>query len=106
LITTVFTAYTLTRWLIAAWWLRKSKPTALPAGLVHYLPLEPKIGFMKIRKLMFAVSIALSVGVVGLLFVKDFNYGIDFQGGSLIEVQSKAAVSDPGDVRARLNELN
>jgi SecD/SecF fusion protein len=106
LITTVFTAYTLTRWLIAVWWLRKSKPTSLPAGLVHYLPLEPKIGFMNIRKLMFGVSIALSVGVVGLLFVKDFNYGIDFQGGSLVEVQAKAARSDPGDVRARLNELN
>ena len=106
LLTTVFTAYTLTRWLIAAWWLRRSKPTGLPAGLVHYLPLEPKLGFMKLRNIAFAFSIAISLAVVGLLFVKDFNYGIDFQGGSLIEVQARSGEADPADVRARLSELN
>lgn len=106
LLTTVFTAYTLTRWLIAAWWLRKSKPTALPAGLVHYMPLQPSFKFMKFRNMMFAVSIALSIGVVGLFFTKNFNYGIDFQGGSLIEVQSRSGDADPGDVRARLTDLN
>src|SRR5690606_35167761 len=41
LLTTVFTAYTLTRWMVAVWWLRRFKPTNLPKGLVHYLPLEP-----------------------------------------------------------------
>ncbi|TYR31014.1 protein translocase subunit SecDF [Mesorhizobium microcysteis] len=106
LITTVFTAYTLTRWLIAAWWLRRSKPTNLPAGLVHYMPLEPKFRFMQVRNIAFAITGALTIAVAGLLFVKDFNYGIDFQGGSLIEVQAKAAEADPGDVRARLSELN
>ncbi len=106
LVTTVFTAYTLTRWMVAVWWLRRFKPKNLPRGLVHYLPLEPKIGFMKVRNLMFGVSVALSLAVVGLFFVKDFNYGIDFQGGSLIEVQARGPQADPGDVRARLNELN
>lgn len=106
LLTTVFTAYTLTRWMIAMWWLRRSKPTALPAGLVHYLPLEPKIRFMRIRTAAFVVSIALSLAALSLLFVKDFNYGIDFQGGSIIEVQARSGEADPGDVRARLTELN
>lgn len=106
LITTVFTAYTLTRWMVAVWWLKRSRPTNLPAGLVHYLPLQPSFQFMKIRNIMFAVSVALSLAVVGLFFVKDFNYGIDFQGGSLIEVQAKGPEADPGDVRARLSELN
>ena len=106
LITTVFTAYTLTRWMIAAWWLRRWKPKGLPAGLVHYLPLEPKIGFMKVRNLFFGVSIAGSLAVAGLLLVKDFNYGIDFQGGSLIEVQARDGEADAGDVRARLSGLD
>ena len=106
LLTTVFTAYTLTRWMVAVWWLRRFKPKNLPKGLVHYLPLEPKFNFMKIRNLMFGVSIALSLAVVGLFFVKDFNYGIDFQGGSLIEVQALGEQADPADVRARLNELD
>ena len=106
LLTTVFTAYTLTRWLVGAWWLRRAKPTKFPAGLVHYLPLEPKIGFMKIRNIMFGFSIATSIAVVGLLFVKDFNYGIDFQGGSIIELQARSGEADPADVRARLNDLD
>ena len=106
LLTTVFTAYTLTRWMIAVWWLKRWKPKGLPAGLVHYMPLEPKIGFMKLRNLFFAVSIAASLAVVGLLFVKNFNYGIDFQGGSLIEVQARDGDADPADVRARLSALD
>lgn len=106
LLTTVFTAYTLTRWMVAVWWLRRFKPTNLPKGLVHYLPLQPNFKFMQLRKLMFAVSITLSLAVVGLAFVKDFNYGIDFMGGSLIEVQAKGAQADSGDVRARLSDLN
>ena len=106
LLTTVFTAYTLTRWMIAVWWLKRWKPKGLPAGLVHYMPLEPKIGFMKLRNLFFAVSIAASLAVVGLLFVKNFNYGIDFQGGSLIEVQARDGEADPADVRARLSALD
>lgn len=106
LLTTVFTAYTLTRWMVAVWWLRRFKPTNLPKGLVHYLPLEPKFKFMQLRKLMFVFSIASSLAVVGLAYVKDFNYGIDFMGGSLIEVQAKGPQADSGDVRARLSDLN
>lgn len=106
LLTTVFTAYTLTRWMVAVWWLRRFKPTNLPKGLVHYLPLEPKFKFMQLRKLMFVFSIASSLVVVGLAYVKDFNYGIDFMGGSLIEVQAKGPQADSGDVRARLSDLN
>lgn len=106
LLTTVFTAYTLTRWMVAVWWLRRFKPTNLPKGLVHYLPLEPKFKFMQLRKLMFGFSIASSLAVVGLAYVKDFNYGIDFMGGSLIEVQAKGPQADSGDVRARLSDLD
>ncbi|WP_173931521.1 protein translocase subunit SecDF [Chelativorans sp. Marseille-P2723] len=106
LLTTVFTAYTLSRWMIAVWWLRRFKPKQLPAGLVHKMPLEPKIGFMKARRLFFALSVALTAGAAGLFFVKDFNYGIDFQGGSLIEVQARSGEADPGNVRSRLSELD
>jgi SecD/SecF fusion protein len=105
IVTTVFTAFTLTRWLIA-FWIRHWKPVEFPAGLVHYLPLEPKIPFMKWRNVGFGISAVASLIALGSLFVMDFNYGIDFRGGSLIEVQAKDRVSDPGDVRERLGELN
>jgi len=105
IITTVFTAFTLTRWLVAVW-LKRERPTEFPKGLVHYLPLQPNIPFMKYRNLGFLVSGVLSLAVVGTFLVKDFNYGIDFLGGSLIEVQAKDKTADPGDVRERLSQLN
>jgi len=105
IITTVFTAFTLTRWLVALW-VRTERPTEFPKGLVNYLPLQPNIPFMKWRNWGFALSGLLSVLVVVIFFVKDFNYGIDFLGGSMIEVQSKDGAADPGDVRERLTILN
>jgi SecD/SecF fusion protein len=105
IITTVFTAFTLTRWLVA-FWVRRNKPTEFPKGLVHYLPLEPSFPFMRYRNIGFAVSGFLSIAVVGMMFVTDFNYGVDFRGGSMIEMQAKSRVADAADVRSRLEELN
>jgi len=105
IVTTVFTAFTLTRWLIAIW-LKRSRPTDLPAGLVHYLPLNPKLDIMRWRKLAFALSGAASVIIAVLFVTVDMNYGIDFKGGSMIEVQAKNGPADAGDVRARLSEVN
>ncbi|MDI6025856.1 protein translocase subunit SecDF [Corticibacterium sp. UT-5YL-CI-8] len=105
IVTTVFTAFTLTRWLVAVWF-RKWRPLEFPKGLVQYLPLNPRIPFMRYRNYGFALSGLASILVVGLLFVSDFNYGIDFKGGSLIEMQSKDKESKPGEVRDRLGELN
>jgi SecD/SecF fusion protein len=105
IVTTVFTAFTLTRWLIAIW-LKRSRPTDLPAGFVHYLPLDPKLNIMRWRKLAFALSGAASVLIAVLFVTVDMNYGIDFKGGSMIEVQAKNGPADAGDVRARLSEVN
>ncbi|HEV7414736.1 MAG TPA: protein translocase subunit SecDF, partial [Tianweitania sediminis] len=105
ILTTVFTAFTLTRWLVA-FWVRRQRPKEFPKGLVHYLPLDPRVPFMKWRNVGFALSGLISLGVVVLVLTTPFNLGIDFRGGSLIEIQAKDQTSDAGDVRARLNELN
>ncbi|GHD09774.1 protein translocase subunit SecDF [Tianweitania populi] len=105
IITTVFTAFTLTRWLVALW-VRRSRPKEYPAGLVHYLPLNPSIPFMRYRNVGFALSGLISLVVIGMVAVTPFNYGIDFLGGSLIELQAKDKTADAADVRARLSELN
>ena len=34
------------------------------------------------------------------------NYGVDFKGGSIIELKAKDGSADPGDIRNRLSELN
>jgi SecD/SecF fusion protein len=104
IVTTVFTAFTLTRWLVAVW-LRRMKPAQIPSGLIRF-PDETKISFMSMRKYAFTFSAILSIAAAGLFMTKEMNYGIDFRGGSIIEVQSREGPADAGDVRARLSELN
>jgi SecD/SecF fusion protein len=104
IVTTVFTAFTLTRWMIAVW-LRKVRPVQIPKGLLRF-PDNTSIGFMALRKYAFTASAILSIGTATLFMTKDMNYGIDFRGGSIIEIQAKSGTADAGDVRAKLSELN
>lgn len=105
IITTVFTAFTFTRWLVA-YWIRKTKPKEMPNGLFRLVPDVTNIPFMKWRNWAFAISGALSIGAAATFFVKEMNYGIDFRGGSIIEVKAKDGTADSGDIRSRLAELN
>jgi SecD/SecF fusion protein len=105
IVTTVFTAFTLTRWMIALW-LRRARPKELPKGLVRFVPDDTKLPFMSWRRYAFTLSAAASIASMILFFSIEMNYGIDFRGGSSIEVQAKGDAANPGDVRARLNRLN
>ena len=59
--------------------------------------------FMKFRYIAFAVSLILVVGSLFLFFYKGFNYGIDFSGGTLIQV--KYDQKAPLDIiRTKFNE--
>ena len=105
IMTTVFTAFTLTRWLVSEW-VRRRRPKALPKGLLDVLKRDFSYKFMGFRRIAFTASAVLSVGALVLFGTFNMNYGIDFKGGSMIEVQAKEAVADIGDIRARLSELN
>lgn len=105
IVTTVFTAFTLTRWLIALW-LRRTRPTEMPRGLVTIIPENTTVDFMKWRKVAFALSLAASIASIALFMTKSMNYGIDFRGGASIEVQAQDGIGDAGDIRTRLGGLN
>jgi preprotein translocase SecF subunit len=49
----------------------------------------PKYDFMGKRWIGFAISIALTLGSLGLVFTKGLNLGIDFTGGVLMEVRTE-----------------
>lgn len=57
--------------------------------------------FMRFRKLAMGMSIALIVISIGAFFTKQLNLGLDFTGGTLIEVKYPDAV-DLESVRAQL----
>ena len=100
IVTTVFTAFTFTRWLIAGTGCAAAKPKELPLGArAPLVPPDTKIPSWASGATRFALSGALSILSVVLFVTVGMNYGIDFKGGSLIEVQAKTATADLGDIR-------
>jgi SecD/SecF fusion protein len=101
ILTTLFTAFTFTRWVVAIW-LRRRKPTEVPHGYVRLVPEVTRIPFMRVRIQVFILSILLSIASVVLLFTVKPNFGIDFTGGTIIEVRANSGEADLGDIRQRL----
>ena len=78
----------------------------MPKGALDAIIRDFTFRFMKLRRFTFVFSAATSVIAMVLFATINMNYGIDFKGGSMIEVQAKEGNADVGDIRARLSELN
>ncbi|MDY8110594.1 protein translocase subunit SecDF [Fulvimarina sp. 2208YS6-2-32] len=103
ILTTIFSAYTLTRWL-TAYWVKHRRPKELPTGFLRLAPEVTNIPFMKVRLKAFYVSMALVAASIVALPSVGLSFGIDFTGGSVIEVQSKEGNADIGAIRTSLEE--
>jgi preprotein translocase subunit SecF len=73
--------------------------------LLRIVPDDTKFDFMRFRRFSFPASALLSVLAVFLYFQHGLNFGIDFTGGTLMEVQNKAGPADLAQMRATLEEL-
>jgi len=105
ILTSLFTAYTVTRFFISIWY-RVKRPKTLRIQHFRFIPDGTKIDFMRISRIAIVVSILLTIGAIGLAFTKGFNLGIDFVGGSAIEIQHTGeGVADPAKVREDLAPL-
>src|SRR5215467_14379222 len=60
---------------------------------------------MRFRRISFPLSAILSIIAISLYFFHGLNFGIDFKGGTLMEVQSKAGAADLARMRATLGSL-
>jgi preprotein translocase subunit SecF len=60
---------------------------------------------MRWRTLSFTFSAIMSLVIVGLFFTHGLNFGIDFKGGTLMELQAKSGDADVADVRERADGL-
>jgi preprotein translocase SecF subunit len=66
----------------------------------------PNIDFMRWHKSGFALSLCLALLTAALFFSEGLNYGIDFVGGTMIEVRSLHGPADLGAMRAKLDALH
>jgi preprotein translocase subunit SecF len=75
--------------------------------LLRLVPDDTNLPFMAWRRITFPLSGALSLLAVLLFFTVGLNFGIDFRGGTLIEIQAKnAATADLGSIRTQLAALD
>ncbi len=105
IITTVFTAFTFTR-LMIAWWLRVRRPVKIPPPLLNFVPYNTTFSFMGVKNWAFGFSIITSVVSVVMLAILGFNLGVDFKGGAAIEVKAKSGIAEIEEIRETLNDLN
>jgi preprotein translocase subunit SecF len=73
--------------------------------LLRIVPDDTKFDFMRFRRISFPISALLSIAAIALYFFHGLNFGIDFIGGTLIEVQTKAGPADLAKMRATIGEL-
>lgn len=75
--------------------------------MAHFriVPDDTNIHFMRMRKWTFPIAALLSFLSVMLFFTVGPNYGIDFLGGTVIEIQTKDQHPDMGALRSKLNGL-
>lgn len=60
-------------------------------SLVKLLPIEPRVPFIKGRIVAAIISILAIIASIFLFTTKGLNYGIDFTGGTVIEIDTGAA---------------
>lgn len=73
--------------------------------LLRLVPDDTHIHFMWLRRYTMPLSAAMSVLSIVLFLVVGLNFGIDFRGGSLIEVQTKDGPADIAQMRTTLSGL-
>ena len=73
--------------------------------LLRIVPDNTKFDFMRFRRISFPISALLSIVAISLYFFHGLNFGIDFIGGTLMEVQTKAGPADLSQMRSTIGSL-
>jgi preprotein translocase subunit SecF len=73
--------------------------------LLHLAPRNTKLGFMRLRRISYPLSACLSIISVVVFFTVGMNFGIDFAGGTQVELRAKSGVADLAAIRAKGDSL-
>ena len=71
---------------------------------IRFVPDDTKIPFMRYSRAGFIGSVIAILVAIALFLSLGLNYGIDFQGGTLIEIRTEQP-ANLGDLRSRLSSL-
>jgi preprotein translocase subunit SecF len=74
--------------------------------LLRIVPDNTRFDFMRFRRISFPMSAMLSIVAISLYFFHGLNFGIDFVGGTLMEVQTKAGPADLAKMRSTIGSLH
>ena len=72
---------------------------------LRIVPDDTKFDFTRFRRISFPISALLTIAAITLFFTHGLNFGIDFKGGTLMEVQAKNGPADISDMRTKLSTL-
>ena len=73
---------------------------------IKLIKLDTSINFLSKTKLFVSLSLIFIIASIFLLFSRGLNFGIDFNGGTLIEVQKISGNAQVSEMRARLGQLD
>jgi preprotein translocase subunit SecF len=73
--------------------------------LLRIVPDNTKFKFVWFRRFSYPLSAAYSILVLALFLTVGLNFGIDFKGGTLIEMQTKGVAVDIAQIRHTANSL-
>jgi len=72
---------------------------------LRIVPDDTHFDFTRFRRISFPISAALSILAITLFFTHGLNFGIDFKGGTLMEVRAKSGSADLAQMRTTLGNL-
>jgi preprotein translocase subunit SecF len=73
--------------------------------LLRIVPDNTKFDFVRFRRISFPLSALLSIAAILLYFTHGLNFGIDFRGGTLMEVRTQAGAADLARMRSTIGAL-
>jgi preprotein translocase subunit SecF len=74
--------------------------------LLRIVPDDTKFDFIRFRRISFPISAVMSILAITLYFTHGLNFGIDFKGGTLMEVRSKSGPADLAKMRSTIEGLH